>query len=191
MSEPGSAVSAVSAVVIGVGNEFRRDDGAGPYVVTLLRSAVPESVGLVVSDGEPSALIEAWSGADLAVVVDAVRGDPAAAEPGRLHRLTVGDGAGTGDGDGDGDGTGLGDGTGDGEGTGDGDGEPALTVSSHGLGLGDAIGLARALDRMPGRLIVHAVEGVNWDYGVGLTPEVESAADEMAVAVLRDLGLAG
>jgi hydrogenase maturation protease len=180
MSEPGSAVS---TVVIGVGNEFRRDDGAGPYVVTLLRSAVPESVGLVVSDGEPSALIEAWSGADLAVVVDAVRGDPAAAEPGRLHRLTVGDGAGTGDD------AGLGDGTGDGEGTGD--GGPAPTVSSHGLGLGDAIGLARALDRMPGRLIVHAVEGVNWDYGVGLTPEVESAADEMAVAVLRDLGLAG
>ncbi len=160
---------AVSAVVIGVGNEFRRDDGAGPYVVTLLRSAVPESIRLIVSDGEPVALIEAWSGADLAVVVDAVRGSPADAEPGRLHRLTVGDG------DGDSDSA----------------GEPALTVSSHGLGLGDAIGLARALDRMPGRLIVHAVEGSAWDYGIGLTPEVESAADEMAIAVLHDLGLAG
>jgi hydrogenase maturation protease len=154
----------VSAVVIGVGNEFRRDDGVGPYVVTLLRSAVPESIRLVLSDGEPARLIEEWADADLAVVVDAVRGDPAAVpEPGRLHRLTIGDG----------------------------NGEPGPTVSSHGLGLGDAIGLGRALDRMPGRLIVHAVEGADWDYGVGLTPEVESAADEMAVAVLRDLGLAG
>ena len=33
--------------------------------------------------------------------------------------------------------------------------------SSHGLGLDDAIGLALALDRLPGRLIVHAIEAAD------------------------------
>ena len=47
----------------------------------------PRRVELLVSDGEPARLIEAWSGADLAVVVDAVRADPA--RPGRLHRLVL------------------------------------------------------------------------------------------------------
>src|SRR5262249_57429621 len=69
----------------------------------------------------------AWDGAALVIVVDAVRAEPAV--PGRLHRLVL-DRATAG---------------------------PSGSVSSHGFGLGDTIGLALALDRMPGRLIVHAV----------------------------------
>ena len=75
-------------VVIGVGNEFRRDDGAGP--TARLRGRVPGGVELLVCDGEPTRLIEAWDGAALAVVIDAVRAEPAV--PGRLHRLVLDDG---------------------------------------------------------------------------------------------------
>jgi len=60
-------------------------------------------------------------------------------------------------------------------------------VSSHGLGLDSAIGLARALDRMPGTLIVHAVEAGDLGQGPGLTPAVAAAIDTLASAVLRDL----
>jgi hydrogenase maturation protease len=35
------------------------------------------------------------------------------------------------------------------------------TASSHGFGLDDAIRLALALDRMPGRLVVHAIEAAD------------------------------
>ena len=147
----------MSAVVIGVGNEFRRDDGAGPAVVARLHGRVPAGTELVVSDGEPARMIEAWDGAALAVVVDAVRAEPAV--PGRLHRLDL-DRAGA---------------------------APPGTVSSHGLGLGDAIGLALALDRMPGRLVVHAVEAGDLSQGTGLTPAVAAVIDALATAVLRDL----
>jgi hydrogenase maturation protease len=143
-------------VVIGVGNEFRHDDGAGPAVVALLDGRVPDDVTLVVNDGEPTRMIEAWAGAHLAVVVDAVRAEPAV--PGRLHRLVL-DRAGAG---------------------------PAA-VSSHGLGLDEAVGLARALDRMPGRLIVHAVEGADLSQGTGLTPAVAAVIGTLAAAVLRDI----
>jgi hydrogenase maturation protease len=56
-------------------------------------------------------------------------------------------------------------------------------VSSHGLSLGDAIGLARALDRMPERLILHAVEAADFRLGVGFTPAVAAA-----VAPLKKAG---
>ncbi|HXP18526.1 MAG TPA: hydrogenase maturation protease [Streptosporangiaceae bacterium] len=149
-----------AVVVIGVGNEFRRDDGAGPEVLARLRDQVADNVRLVVSDGEPARLIEAWAGASLALVVDAVRADPVT--PGRIHRLVL-DQAGA---------------------------EHVRPVSSHGLGLGEAIGLARALNLMPDRLIVHAVEAAEFGFGVGLTPAVAAATDALTSAVLHDLATA-
>src|SRR5437763_17171084 len=65
-------------------------------------------------------------------------------------------------------------------GTGDG-------ASSHGLGLDDAIALAAALDRMPGRLVVHAIEAADLTQGPGLSPPVAAAVDTVARAVLADL----
>ena len=146
------------AVVIGVGNEFRRDDGAGPAVVARLRAHVPDDVCLLVSDGEPTRLIEAWAGAPVAVIVDAVRAEPAV--PGRLHRLVLHRA----------------------------DAAVAPQASSHGLGLDCAIGLAQALDRMPGMLILHAVEVADVGQGTGLTPAVAASIGALAAAVLHDLG---
>ena len=40
-------------VVIGVGNEFRRDDGAGPAVVTSLRGQVPPELDIATADPMP------------------------------------------------------------------------------------------------------------------------------------------
>ncbi|TMR04228.1 hydrogenase maturation protease [Actinomadura soli] len=70
-------------IVIGVGNDFRRDDGAGPAVVQALRGRVRAT--LAATDGEPARLIGLWAGADLAIVVDAVRAEPP--DPGRIHDL--------------------------------------------------------------------------------------------------------
>jgi len=74
----------VTAVVIGVGNEFRRDDGVGPAVARALAAA---GVRAEISDGDPVRLMEAWEGADIVVIVDAVRCTPSV--PGRWHRTTL------------------------------------------------------------------------------------------------------
>src|SRR5439155_16159459 len=74
-------------VVIGVGNPYRRDDGLGPCVVDRLRERGVPGVVLATSLGETTELIDLWDGADLAIVVDAIRAAPA--HPGRVHRLTV------------------------------------------------------------------------------------------------------
>ncbi len=147
-------------MVIGVGNEFRRDDGAGLAVVAKLRDLAPPGVELVTMDGESTRLIEAWTGAALAVVVDAVRAEPP--QPGTVHRFVVNRPGARGSG-------------------------ATRAASSHGLGLDDAISLALALDRMPGRLIVHAIEAADLTQGPGLTPPVAAAVGVVAAAVLADL----
>lgn len=73
-------------VVIGIGNPYRRDDGIGPIVAGAIDALHLPGVRVVISDGEPVALLAAWEGAGLAVVVDTIRQEPP--EPGRIHRLT-------------------------------------------------------------------------------------------------------
>ncbi len=92
-------------VVIGVGNEFRRDDGLGPEVLSRLRDQVTADTGggpgggpgggtggvrLLACDGEPTRMIEAWAGASLALVVDAVvAGPPRAGGTGSRWRRQI------------------------------------------------------------------------------------------------------
>lgn len=75
------------AVVIGVGNDFRTDDGVGPRVVAALADHRLPGVELATSDGEPTQLLDAWAGAALAVVIDAVACEPS--NPGRVHRTAL------------------------------------------------------------------------------------------------------
>jgi hydrogenase maturation protease len=135
-----------TAIVIGVGNEYRCDDALGPTVVGLLRELDLPGVDFAESDGEPSGLMDLWEGFDLAVVVDAVRTDPA--RPGRVHRMSAH--------------------------------HPSLgaagATSSHGVDPGEVIALARALDRLPARLMLYAVEVADTGFGVGLSPDVADAA---------------
>lgn len=71
-------------VIIGIGNEYRRDDAAGIRALHRLRALDPPGVVFADSDGEATSLIELWSGADLAIVIDGVA---AGGEPGRLYRF--------------------------------------------------------------------------------------------------------
>jgi hydrogenase maturation protease len=77
-------VGAIRAVVIGVGNCYRCDDGIGPAAAAEIERQHLPGVRVVISDGDPAGLLEAWAGLDLAIVVDAVRCVPAT--PGRVHR---------------------------------------------------------------------------------------------------------
>ena len=146
----------MNAVVIGVGNEYRHDDGVGPLVAAKVADRNLPDVRVVISDGEPVSLLEAWAGADVAIVVDAVQCEPST--PGRIWRSTV-------------------DSLPGGKGV----------ASSHALGIPDALLLGQALDRVPGRLLVFAVEAANLDLGVGLSHPVAAAVPAVVDAVLREV----
>ncbi|MFD0259146.1 hydrogenase maturation protease [Kitasatospora indigofera] len=150
-------------IVIGVGNEYRRDDGVGWAVVGRLAEQartrpLPGRTSLVVCDGDPARLISHWDGADLAIVVDAAHTHPG--QPGRVHRLVMEDGR---------------------------IAAADRATSSHGLGLGDAVELARELDRLPRRLVVYAVEGADCSPGTGLSAPVELAAARLAAQITKQV----
>lgn len=71
------------AVVIGVGNVFRSDDGVGPAVIAALQARRLPELTLSVCDGEPTQLLDLWEGVPLAIVVDAVLCQPS--RPGKVH----------------------------------------------------------------------------------------------------------
>jgi hydrogenase maturation protease len=139
-------------VVIGVGNPFRCDDGAGIVAARLLRDLVPDAVEVVEHDGEPATLLDAWEGAATAYVIDAVRADD---EPGTIHRIEL-----------------------------DPHGHTVVPASprrdsSHALGLGDAVALARALGRLPGRLVLIGVTGRSFEAGDALAEPVRAAVERV------------
>jgi hydrogenase maturation protease len=74
-------------VVIGVGNTYRRDDGVGPAVAAEIAECDLPGVRVVTVVDEPIALLDAWAGAALAVIIDA--GVAAASTPGRVRRFAT------------------------------------------------------------------------------------------------------
>jgi hydrogenase maturation protease len=52
-----------------------------------------------------------------------------------------------------------------------------MQTSSHGLGLAEAVELARALGRLPDQMMVLGVEVGSVETGAGLGPAVEDAAE--------------
>lgn len=144
--------------VVGVGNAYRHDDGIGWAVVGRLRERaarrpLPPGTTLAACDGDPVRLIALWEGAELAVVVDAAHAHPGT--PGRVHRIEL-------------DAVRL--------------ARPAWG-SSHGPGLGEAVELARFLGRLPGRMVVYAVEGADSSLGTGLSPAVAEALPPLTESV--------
>jgi hydrogenase maturation protease len=140
-------------IVIGVGNAWRGDDGAGLAVARRLRERSPAGVEVREVEGDASALMDAWSGADRVIVVDAAQ---SGAPPGTVRRF-------------------------------DACAAPlparGLRSSTHAFGVPDAVELARALRRLPGRIEVYAIEGACFAAGDRLSPPVERAVDELAASL--------
>jgi hydrogenase maturation protease len=145
-------------VVLCVGNTFRHDDGAGAWVALHLRAVAPE-VDVVELDGEPTRVLDAWDGADLAVLVDAAS---SGAPPGTVHRRELDPAA-------------------------DRLVDSTRTASTHAYSLGDALDLGRELGRLPARLVVYAIEGANFSEGTGVSDAVARASLEVAQTLAAEL----
>jgi hydrogenase maturation protease len=143
--------------VVCVGNAFRGDDAAGLEVAKLLRGTLPAGAEVLEREGEPTALIDAWEGAEALWLVDAVSSD---AQGGAVHRLEADEQELP---------AGL------------------FRASTHHLGLADAVELARALGRLPPRTVVYGIEGARFEAGHGLTPEVAAALPQVALAVQAEV----
>jgi hydrogenase maturation protease len=139
-----------NCLVIGIGNADRGDDAVGQMVAWRLRAEGAPGMRVVEHSGEPAGLIACLTGTEEAYLVDA---SMTGSPPGTISRFDVAA-------------TKL--------------PRAAFECSTHGLGLVEAIDLARALGRMPHRCVVYAIEGRKYEVGDALSPEVVAAAEEVA-----------
>src|SRR5574341_916324 len=143
-------------LIIGIGNEYRGDDAVGLIVARHLKEHLANSAMAIEQSGDGVALIEAWRNAQMVIVIDATM---SGAAPGPIHRF-------------------------------DANTQPipaaSFRCSTHAFGLAEAIELARALSELPPRLVVYGIEGKNFAASVGLSAEVERAADEVVRQALAE-----
>jgi hydrogenase maturation protease len=127
-------------------------------VAGCLRASLPDWVTVLEYSGEPTGLLDAWKDADLAVVIDAVRSDHGS--PGEIHRVEV-----------------------------DMTNTPTvgLGVSLHGTNPVEVLDLARALGRLPRRLVLYGIEGGTFSFGSGLSPDVAASVSEAADRIQREV----
>ena len=143
--------------MIGIGNPDRGDDGVGRVLARRLRARAAPGIEVRECDGEATGLMAAWEGAEEVVLVDACRG---AGPPGSIHDFDATEIEGSAS-------------------------TPLRHGSTHSFGVTAAIGLARALRRLPPRLVVYAIEGGRFGEGAGLSPEAERAVDEVVTLLIR------
>ena len=148
--------------VIAIGNPYRRDDGAGGAVLDSLRTRFgdDERVRLVELDGESVRLVQSWEGSSTVWIVDAVR---SGSSFGSFHEV---------------DATRLA----------DLDDTGARLGGGHLLGLGEAVELARVLDRLPACLRVLGVEGECFDNGEGLSESTQLGVAAAAAFLAEEVG---
>jgi hydrogenase maturation protease len=152
------------SLVLGVGNSFRGDDGAGPAVARLLRRDPPPGVEVRECPGELTPLIDVLEGRERVILIDAARGDDGGGAPGRIHRLDAARRP-----------------------------LPAALFagSTHDLGLAAAVELLRAEGRLPPEVVVYAIEGEAYGFGEGLAPQVERAVEAVAECIRVELSAPG
>jgi hydrogenase maturation protease len=136
-----------SMIVVGIGNPDRGDDGAGREAARRLRASLESELKILELDGEPAALLARLKGARVAYLIDACA---SGAPAGEVRRLDVSE-------------TPL--------------PSARFGLSSHGLGLAEALELARALGQLPPRCVVFAIEGENFSAGAKLSAPVQRAID--------------
>jgi hydrogenase maturation protease len=144
-------------LVIGIGNEFRRDDAAGIITVQRLRRIVGDEVLILEQSGDGALLIESWKNRERVVLIDAAQSGKT---PGTIHRLEANKFPLPG---------------------------KFLRYSTHQLGVNEAIELARALKQLPQQLIVFGIEGKYFGPGRGLSPEVAQSIPELIDQVKSEI----
>ncbi len=145
------------ALIIGVGNEYRRDDGVGVEVARHIDKLGLPQVQVLAHSGEGASLLEHFREADLVIIIDATQSE---SSPGTVHFFDAGN-------------------------------SPIPTdffnYSTHAFSVAEAVELARALNKLPTRLLVYGIEGKDFSAGIGLTEAVQVSVDTVVERITRDL----
>lgn len=149
-----------SILIIGIGNQYRGDDGVGLRIAQDIKKMSHDHVTVIEQSGEGISLMDSWKDSDTVILIDAVH---SCAQPGTIHRFDVHTQTIP---------------------------AKFFHYSTHAFGVAEAIELARALKQLPQNLIVYGIEGKCFEAGIGLSLEVEKAVEEVMMRVKQDISSA-
>lgn len=143
-------------LLIGIGNEYRSDDGIGLIIVRQIQKKRILSIIVKEASGEGTALMEAWQGFQNVLIVDAVS---SGATPGTIFKInakkeTVP--------------------------------IEFFHYSTHAFSVAEAVELARTMNSLPPNFMIYGIEGKTFAAGVDISPPVKEAANQVIEQIVGD-----
>jgi hydrogenase maturation protease len=141
--------STLKTMFIGIGNDFRNDDGVGISIVRELQKRSFPNVTFLELSGEGTELMDAWKNAEEVYIFDAVS---SGAEPGTIFEFNAIEEEIPSD---------------------------FFNYSTHNFSLAEAVELSRIINQLPPVLKILGIEGRDFSDGLQLSPEVKTSADKI------------
>ena len=146
-----------STRIIGIGNEFRCDDGVGVFVARLIKARNIAGVEVIERSGEGAELIQSWRGANNVFLIDAVS---SGSNPGTIHRIDAKTHP-----------IPL----------------QFFHYSTHAFSIAEAIEMAKILSVLPERCVVFGIEGTDFGWGERLSEPVRNAGQKAAAMIVEEI----
>jgi hydrogenase maturation protease len=144
-------------LLVCLGNEYRQDDGVGPFIGRQLKLKGFPGLRIMENAGDGMAMMDAWKDEETVILVDAVHsGQPA----GTIFCFDA---------------------------VADPMPEDIFAVSSHDVSIPECIALSRSLGIFPEKLIFYGIEGESFEQGVHLSAAVKEAANEVLEMIGEEL----
>jgi len=143
-----------SVLIIGIGNEYRSDDGVGIYIVREIAKFNLPGVSSMEMSGEGSSLMEAWKDYENVIVLDAVC---SGTEAGKVFKFYAHE---------------------------ERIPQRFFNYSTHDFSIAEAVELSRILGELPNHVLIYGLEGQIFSEGINLSAAVQQSADEVIKEVV-------
>jgi hydrogenase maturation protease len=143
-------------LLLGIGNEFRSDDGIGLIIVRQIQNTQLSSIIVKEASGEGAALMEAWQGYENVIIVDAML---SGAKPGTILKIDASKETVPAN---------------------------LFHYSTHAFSVAEAIELAREMKILPPRLVVYGIEGANFNAGITISQVVQESGQQVLEQIVKE-----
>jgi len=146
-------------LVIGIGNEYRGDDRMGLVIAREIREKHDPSVMVTEESGDGAALMEAWQGYEMVVLVDAVS---SGAKPGTIVKIDARKEIVP---------------------------ARFFQYSTHAFGIAEAIELARTMNMLPPNIMIYGIEGASFNAGTEISEGVKESGKQVVEQIVHDMNI--
>ena len=144
-------------LIIGIGNEFRGDDGAGIICARKIREKVNSNTSVIENNGDGASLMESWKGFNKVILIDSVS---SGAKPGTIKKFYGNEAEFL-------------------------KGNPVH--SSHLFSVAEALQTSKILNTFPGNLVIYGIEGKSYRLDSKISCAVNKAIEKLVKVIIKEI----